>query len=163
MEQMGMYYLTLVLDKDVGEEVVLIIYDPTDFIYDLKEVVPFRFNTASLAINTSFGIVFSFIFWISQPNDDDKSFAIYDKPIDVSRQQLIYPWVQLSNQTHLHLLLVGANHEVEGFYEFENSIIFAEAVENISMLSSKKIIDFAKAKQEYFDSYSLEQLFELVK
>jgi hypothetical protein len=163
MLQTGIYYLTLILDKAVGEEVVLIIYDPTDFIYDLKEVVPFRFHIASIAVNTSFGSVYSFIFWVSQPNDDNKSFAIFDKPINISNPQSIYPWIQLSKQTHVHLLLVGANHEVEGFYEFENDFGFDEAVESMSMLSSKKVIDFVKAEQEYFDSYSLQQLYDMVK
>lgn len=163
MKEVGIYYLHLVLDKNVGEEIVLIIYDPTDFIHDLRALKPFHFVTSSLAVNTSFGPVYSFLFWVADPKDPSKSFALFDKPVDISKPQLIEPWVQLANQTHLHLLLVGENYEVEGFYEFENIFGFDEAVEIISMLDSTRVIDFEKAEQEYFRDYSLLQLYEMAK
>jgi len=163
MEGVTIYYLSLTLDKNVGEEVVLIIFDPTDFIHDLRAVVPFRFFTSSFAVNTNFGPVYSFIFWVAQANDVSKSFAIFDKPLNISRPPLIEPWRKLANQTHLHLLLVDKNYEVEGFYEFENNFSFDEAVEIISQLDASRIIDYNKAEQEYFNEYSLKQLCETVK
>jgi hypothetical protein len=163
MQSSGIYYLTCTLDPAVGEEVILLIYDPTDFIYQLKDVKPFRFFASSLAVNTSFGPVYSFLFWVSQPHDIHKSFTVLDKPVDISRPSLIDPWKRLANQSHVHLLLVGANYQVEGFFEFENTFGFDDAVDTISQLDALRVIDFEKAEQEYFNSYSLEALYDFVK
>jgi hypothetical protein len=163
MEEVGIYYLHLILDKNIGEEIVLIIYDPTDFIHDLAALKPFHFFSSSVAVNTSFGPVYSFIFWVTYPQDTEKSFAIFDKPVDLSKPQLIEPWIKLANQTHLHLLLVDKNYETQGFYEFENDFGFDEAVETISLLDKTRVKDNNKAEQEYFKDYSLPQLYEMVK
>jgi len=156
MHNAGIFYLTLVLDKSVGDEVVLIIFDPTDFIFKLSAVVPFRFYTSSVAI-------FSFIFYVTNPGDERKAFAVYDKPIDISKPQSFEPWIKLAGQTHLHLLLLDKNYEVQGFYEFENSSVFNEALEIITQLDAGRIIDFKKAEQEYFNNYSLPNLYALVR
>jgi hypothetical protein len=163
MDEVGIYYLSITLDKNVGEEVVLIIFDPTDFIYDLKAVRPFRFFTSSVAVNTNFGPIYSFIFWVAQPNDVNKSFTIFDKPLDISIPDSIEPWTRLGNQTHLHLLLVDRNYQVQDFFEFENEFGFDKAAEIISQLDASRVIDYDKAEQEYFNKYSLKELYEAVK
>ena len=76
---------------------------------------------------------------------------------------MLEPWRQLARQTHLHLLLVGDGHEVEGFYEFENNFGFDDAVETIDQLDKSQMTDFAKAEQEYFETYSLARLWSFVK
>ncbi len=162
MQNSGIFYLTLVLDKNVGDEVVLIIFDSTDFIFELSAVVPFRFYISSVAINTSYGPIFSFIFYVTNPRDERKAFAVFDKPIDISKPQSFEPWIKLSGQTHLHLLLLDKNYEVQGFYEFENGSVFNEALEIISQLDAGRIIDFLKAEQEYLNNYSLLDLYAMV-
>lgn len=163
MQSFGIYYLTCTLDPAVGEEVILVIYDPTEFINQIKQVDPFNFFVSSFAVNTSFGPVYSFLFWVANPKDIQKSFTILDKPVDISRPSLIEPWIRLANQSHLHLLLVGPNYQVEGFFEFENNFGFDNAVATIKQLDAARIIDYEKAEQEYFDSYSLEALYAFVK
>lgn len=163
MQNAGIFYLTLVLDKNVGEEVVLIIFNPTDFIFELSAVKPFQFYTSCVAINTSYGPIFSFIFYVTNPRDERKAFAVYDKPIDISKPQSFRPWIKLAGQTHLHLLLLDINYEVQGFYEFENGSVFNEALEIISQLDARRIIDFPKAEQEYFNNYSLPDLYAMVR
>ena len=163
IESMGVYNLTVGLDKTIGEEVILIIYDPTDFIDQLKAVKPFRFNVSSLAVNTSFGPVFSFLFYITHPGDEKRSVAIYDKPLDISNPKVIEPWVKLANQTHLHLLLVDKNYDVQGFYEFDNDFCFDEAVDTIARLDATKVKDYQLAETEYFNNYELMELFEKVR
>lgn len=163
MNETGIFYKTLVLDKNVGEEIVLMIFDSTDFIHELRRLKPFRFFISSIAVNTSFGPVFSFLFWVSQPHDERLSFAIFDKPLDISQPQSIEPWAQLANQTHVHLLLIDKNYLVQGFYEFENSYAIGEAVETIAQLDAGRVVNFDMAEQEYFDKYSLEQLYEMLK
>ena len=163
MNAFGIYHLNVILDKNVGEEVVLIIFDPTDFIYDLKAVEPFRFFTSSVAVNTSYGPVYSFIFWVAQPHDESNSFLILDKPVDIAKPNMIEPWARLANQTHLHVLLMNENYDVEGFYEFENGLSFHKAVETIYQLDASRVIDYDKAETEYFNNYPLKDLYEAVK
>lgn len=162
MQNAGIFYLPLVLDKNVGDEVVLIIFDPTDFIFELSAVKPFRFYTNCVAINTSYGPIFSFIFYVTNPSDERKAFAVYDKPIDISKPESIEPWIKLAGQTHLHLVLLDKNYEVQGFYEFENEFDFNDPFEMISQIDSGRIIDFRKAQQEYFNNYSLPDLYTMV-
>lgn len=159
----GVYYRGITLDTEVGEEVILIIYDPTDFIYQLAKLRPFHFHTASLAVNTSYGPVFVFLFWVTDPTDEHKVFAAFDKPVDISKPEMIEPWVKLRDQTHLHVFLVDADQEVQGFYEFENVYGFDEAVETISQLDPGRVQDFAKAQQEYFADYSVSTLLAMVR
>jgi len=163
MVQHGIYYLNAVLDKEVGEEVVLIIYDPTDFIYEVEQLVPFNFYVASFVINTAYGPVFSFLFWVTNTHDKREAFAIYDKPIDISRPTLIQPWIKIANQTHVHLLLIDKNYETVGFYEFDNVLGFEESVNTILQLDTSNVMDYICAEQEYFSKYSLEDLFEKTK
>jgi hypothetical protein len=99
----------------------------------------------------------------AQVKDENKSFAIYDKPLDISRPTMVEPWRKLANQTHLRLLLLNENYEVEGFYEFENDFGFDEAVECISLLVASRVIDLAKAEEKYFNDYVLLDLYEMVK
>jgi hypothetical protein len=163
MTQPGIYYLSLTIDSSIGEEVILIIYDPTDFIHELKSVNPFRFYMSSFFVNTNFGPIFSFLFWVSQQNDENQAFCIYDKPLDISKPQSFESLNSLANQTHVHLLLVGKNYKVEGFYEFENIYSFDKALETISQMDASRVIDFKKAENEYFNEFSLDSLFKMIK
>jgi hypothetical protein len=114
MRSAGVFYLHVTLDPEIGEEVVLIVYDPTDFIYQLAEVTPFRFHAGSLAVNMSYGPVFVFLFWVTDPTDERKVFAAFDKPIDISNRSAFEPWIRLRDRSHLHLLLLDSDHEVQG-------------------------------------------------
>ena len=163
MRNAGIFYLSLILDKEVGEEEVLIIFDPTEFIYKLRDVVPFNFYMSSVELNTSYGPVYSFLFWVTDPKDNHEAFAVFDKPIDISKPQLIRPWLKLANQTHIHLLLLDKNYETAGFYEFDNTFGFSDAIEIISKIKPDRVLDFVKAVNEYFNMFSLEELFEMVK
>lgn len=163
MKSAGVFYLHITLDPEIGEEVVLIVYDPTDFIYQLAELTPFRFHTGSLALNTSYGPVFVFLFWVTDPADERKVFAAFDKPVDISNRTALEPWIRIRDQSHLHVLLLDAYHEVQGLYEFENIYGFEEAVEMLSQLDPRRVLDFGKAQQEYFADYSLPDLVEMVR
>ena len=161
MNSAGIYYLHATLDTMVGEEIVLIIYDPTDFIMELAELTPFNFQTGSVAVNTSYGPMFAFLFWVTHPLDERRIFAGFDKPVDISNPASIEPWMQLQRQTHLHLLLVDANYEVQGFYEFENFSSFDEGVKIISQLDPSTIVSQDNARREYFSNYGIAELIEI--
>ena len=163
MQNAGVFYLSVILDKHVGEEVVLIIFDPTDFIHELSALVPFNFYSSSIALNTTYGPIFSFIFYVTNPRDESKAFAVFDKPINIAEPLSFEPWIKLAGQTHIHLLLVDKNYEVQGFYEFENDSAFIQALEIMSQLKADRVIDFRKAEQEYFNAFSLADLYEIAR
>lgn len=73
------------------------------------------------------------------------------------------PWLELSNQTHIHIILVNKKYEVIGFYEFENTYSFETAIDTFMQLNPELVIDFKKALEEYNRAYSLESLYELIK
>jgi len=161
MVQDGIYYLRLVFDQSVGEEVTLIIYDTTDFIEELSRLKPFDFYCSGIAVETAHGPLLTLLFSVLDPNDTNSAFAIYDKPVDVSKPQLIEPWLQLAGQSHLHLLLAGKNHEIKGFFEFENNFGFESIAEIVKAIKPDITQEYSKAEQDYFDKYSLEYLYEV--
>ncbi|MBS1553087.1 MAG: hypothetical protein JST15_13560 [Bacteroidetes bacterium] len=163
MHNSGIYYLSVALDEKVGEEVVLIIYDDSDFNNKLVNVKPFRFVMSSIAVNTNYGPVGVFIFSVENPLDKNIPFALYDKPVNIANYNMIKPWLELANQTHIHLLLVNKKYDVVGFYEFENTYNFEEAIDVFMQLKPENVVDFEKATEEYFRDFSLEYLTELIK
>lgn len=159
----GIFHLSVTLDPQIGEEVVLIIHDSTDFIYQLAALSPFNFHTASVAVNTTYGPVYVFLFWVTDPTDRSRVFAGYDKPVNIANPITVDPWIKLSVQSHLHLFLVDANHEVQGFYEFQNNFGFDEAVDTISQLDSSRVLDFERSEREYFERYDLIDVIDMVR
>lgn len=157
----GIYYQHLILDTTVGEEVVLIIYDDTDFIYELAAVSPFVFNCRGMGIRTSYGTIGVLLFHVENPLRPGSAYAIYDKPVDITRDEMLQPWRELDNQTHLHLILLDKNLETAGFFIFENFGAFGENVQMFSELGKNQTVDFNKAEAEYYDRYSLEAMFEM--
>ncbi|MBS4058094.1 MAG: hypothetical protein KGZ82_12300 [Bacteroidales bacterium] len=159
MRKAGIYYLTLVLDKEVGEEVVLIIFDPTTFIYELGNVNPFSFHMCHLVVKTNFGPVFSFLFWVDNPKNPFTAFSIYDKPIILPNPESIKPWEILANQTHIHLILLDKYYETVKLFEFYNNFGVVDSVETMKMIEPEWVIDMEQAQQEYFETYGLLDLY----
>jgi len=53
--------------------------------------------------------------------------------------------------------------ETVGFYEFDNVLGIEESVNTILQLETSNVMDYISAEQEYFNKYSLEDLFEKTK
>jgi hypothetical protein len=73
------------------------------------------------------------------------------------------PWLELANQTHIHLILVNKKYEVIGFYEYENIYNFENSIDTFMKLNPEQVKDFNKALEEYNKTYSLEYLYKLIK
>jgi hypothetical protein len=157
----GIYITPLVRDETIGEEMILIIFDQTDFIYELSNVIPFRFYIAGLGLNTSYGPLLSLFFYIKDPHNERVSFAIYDKPIDISNQIHIQPWVTIAKQSHIHLILIDKNYKIVNLFEFKNDFNIHKTLSCIPDLGPESVIDFNQAMQEYFNEYNLPDLFNL--
>ena len=163
MKKSGLFYMNLVLDEKVGNEVVLIIFDDTDFVYEMRDLKPFQFYVNSVSITTSYGPIISFLFYVTNPADESVIFSAYDKPIDITNEELIKHWVELSNQTHIHLLIVDRRKEVVGFFEFENNFKIEKSIERIYGINRSSMINFDRALEEYFNDYDLKGLVDLAR
>jgi hypothetical protein len=163
MKQPGMYCLHTTFDKRIGKEVVVVLYEDTEYINELKKIKLFKFNMSSLTINTSYGPVGVFIFYFDDPLQKDKSIAIFEKPVNIADYNHLKPWLELADQTHIHVILVNKLYEVIGFYEYENTYNFEKAIDIFMKLNPELVSDFNKALEEYNKDYSLEYLYQLLK
>lgn len=163
MKEAGLYCLHTTINKKIGTEVVIVLYEDTDFIYELKKAEPFKFSMSSLAIKTSFGPVGVFIFYFEDSKKNNESIAIFDKPLNIANYNHMKPWLELANQTHIHLILVNKKYEVIGFYEYENIYNFENSIDTFMKLNPEQVKDFNKALEEYNKTYSLEYLYKLIK
>lgn len=121
VNQPGIFYHTINVDDSVGQEIALFIYDPTEFIYEVENLNPFKFNLKSFGIRTSYGPICSLLFFIDDPINQNYPFVLFDKPVDISNNQMLEPYYTLGAQTHFHLFLLDVNFDIIRVMEFENA------------------------------------------
>ena len=155
----GIFALYAVLDKSIGSEVNLYIRDETDFIYDLAKVKPFTLVMKNGIVKTDYGPLMFLLFYIPDPRYEDKPFAMYDIHLNPLKQEFLLPFYDLSRQSHWHVFLLNKKNEQAGFFEFENTYGLYNALQNIEeACKGMQSIDFWKAKEEFMNKYSLEEL-----
>ena len=157
----GIYHLQIKAFEEVGYETLLILYDDTDFINEIAAVQPFQFELSPFAVNTTYGPIAGFLFWVVSPSNRNEPFCLFDKPIDISKAYSLEPWKELAGQTHLHLLLLNKQQEIVDLFEFPNSFTFDEAIEIFQNLDKNRIVNYDMAENEYFDRYPLRYLYEV--
>ncbi len=156
----GLLPFYVVLDPEVGTEVILIIRDQTDFMNTLKAVSPFRLHLKTGFGRNDYGPFGFFLFWIQDPANTSEYVVAYDTYVNPTNDIQLKLWRALAAQTHWHLFLVGASGEQEGFFEFENSYGLNEALNVLEQASSDiSMDDFYRAKQEFQSDYSVTDLF----
>lgn len=159
LSQPGIFYHTINVDESVGPEIALFIYDPTEFIYDIENVNPFRFNIKSLAIRTSYGPICTLLFFIDDPIIPNYPFVLYDKPVDLTNNQMLEPYYALGNQEYVHLILLDVNLDIIRLIEFENTFELSESFDFLRSINLNPQIDFGKACEEYYSRYTLRDLY----
>ena len=117
----GFIPVYLVLDPDVGKEVVFFLNDRTEFINTLKATKPFRLFVKTGLARNEFGSLGFLLFWIQNPNKPDDYVAAYDMYVNPTDDLQLQLWRDLAAQTHWHIFLVGPSRKQEDFFEFENS------------------------------------------
>jgi serine/threonine protein kinase len=143
-------------------EVSLFLIDRTPFIYELAELRPFTLNLKSILYNTSHGFLVCALFYLVQPNNPKQMFVGFEGYINIFNPSILTTYLQLSRQSHWHLFLIDTNDEVVDLFEFENSYDLENTLNQAIKLSRNTPHgDFMMAKQEFMDTFSMDDLFQM--
>lgn len=157
----GFIPIYLVLDPDVGKEVVLFLNDRTEFIDTLKATKPFRLFVKTGLARNEYGSLGFLLFWIQNPKNPDDYVAAYDMYVNPTDEGQIQLWGDLAAQTHWHVVLVGPKREQEDFFEFENCYGLDEFVHAVRQgCKDIPMIDFFKAREKFGQEHSIRDLFK---
>lgn len=153
----GIKPLHFVLDKTLGQEVVLLITEPEE---RLKEFVGrdiTGFFMKSGLINTSFGPVYWLLFYFSEHAGEGK--VIYEYVVNPKDPAQLSDFEQLANQKYWHVVIADDRGEVINFFEFINNYGLGDAVRQVKSVCAKMYVsDFMQAKAEYLNNYSIDEL-----
>lgn len=149
----GLHPVSMTLSKVIDEEIVLVLIDDTDFIDTISNTTPFNFYFKSLVVSTSGGPVAVFVFYVSM-NKYSRPIYIHDISFNPTITQNYQPWLDISKQTHVHLLLVNKFEMTVNLFEFVNNFEFDVAVEVIQKATIGKFVYWDIASTEYNSKFS---------
>jgi hypothetical protein len=154
--------MSAILEDRIGSEIVLLLIDKTPFIYTLAKVKPFDLMLKTGMVETSHAPVAYLLFYVPNAADPADPCFAYDYHLNPFDPAMMAMWRDVARQSHWHLILVDADREVQGVLEFKNVYGLDEALAAMT----NAIIDFqagnfALAKQEFCDQYSLKDLLEM--
>lgn len=155
--------IPLRIDTELSDtEVSLALIDKTPFIYELAKLRPFTLNLKSILYNTSYGYLVCALFYFAQPHDPKEMFAGFESYINIFNPSILTTFLELSRQTHWHMLLIDANDEVVDLFEFENSYDLENTLNRaIKLGRNTPHGDFMMAKQEFMNTFSMDDLFQM--
>jgi hypothetical protein len=160
--QGGLLPVPAIIDPTVGEEIALYWADPTPFIHELAAVRPFQLFMRSGLFRSEHGPLMWLLFFVPNPQPEPQPYAMMECHINPSEPRQVATWRRLANQSHWHLTLMGAGSEVFGFYEFENTFALDDALDMMEQACrDMNVTDFLAAKQEFWGTFTLEELFEM--
>lgn len=158
----GLTPIPAVIDLTVGEEVALYWLDRTPFVLQLAAVRPFQFFLRSGLFRSEFGPLMWMLFYVPDQSGGVPPFASVECHLNPAEPSQVSLWRRLANQTHWHLTLLGAGNHVADFFEFENSFGLAAALDTMEeACRGMRVTDFMRAKQEFWDTYSMDDLYAM--
>jgi hypothetical protein len=156
----GIFPMRAVLDLEIGEEVILYLRESTPFVSTLAKTRPFHLRLFGGATVSRFGPLGFLLFWIPSPYAPNKYLYLHDIYINSHNESSLWPWRELSHQTHVHLFLLDKNNRQRDFFEFRNTFRFEEIVDQIATFCRNiPAGDFDKAKAEFISAKFLDDLF----
>lgn len=158
----GLVPIPVIIDLIVGEEIGLYWLDRTPFIQELASIRPFRLMLQTGLFRSAYGPLLWLLFYVPNPQPEPQPFASVECHVNPSEVSQVNTWHRLANQTHWHLTLLGADNEVADFFEFENDF---ELDASLSMMTRAcqglPVTDFARAKQEFWETYTMADLYRM--
>lgn len=152
----------VIMDLTVGDEIALYWLDRTPFIYELAAIRPFRLSMCSGLFRSDFGPLIWLLFYVKNTAGESQPFASMECHLNPAAPGQMEMWRRLANQTHWHLTLLGAGNEVADFFEFENCYGLGDALDMMDdACLSMPVIDFMRAKQQFLDRYSMDDLYAM--
>ena len=153
----GIKPITVVLDNDIGEEIVLLITEPRNKAKEFEGRDITRFMLKAGLVNTSFGPVCFLLFYFPGPYTGEQ--VTYENTVNPKDHQQLSVYEQLSNQKYWHVVIADDSGEVVNFFEFPNEYDLSNTFEQINnVCENMQVTDFMAAKSEYEAKYSIEQL-----
>lgn len=153
----GLKPIVLVLDADVGPEVVLLITEPQENLQDFEGCSLTGLELKTGLVATSFGPVFWLLFHF--PNLATGKEVTYENSIDPKDQEQLSIYKQLADQKYWHVIIADDVGKVCNFLEFLNGFALSEAIGQAEKASANtETIDFQAAKAAYEKEYSIDQL-----
>ena len=158
----GIVPMPVALEDRIGTEMALLLIDKTPFIYTLAKVKPFDLLLKTGMVETSHGPVAFLFFYVPNVASPDDPYFSHDHHLNPFNLGLMATWRDLARQSHWHLILVDSEREVQGVLEFGNVYGLGEALDAMTnAVSDFQPGDFALAKQEFCEQYSLKDLLDL--
>jgi len=156
----GILPIYATLNETIGNEVILLFYDRTPFIYDVARVKPFRLKVRYGLVNTGNGPLFFIVYIV--PDSQDRPFAVHENHLNPLDPDILGPYQQLASQSSWHVLLVDHKASTVDLIEFVNFYRLEETLEQVLMeCASLSAGNFDLAKQEFCSSISLEDILEM--
>ena len=158
----GVLPMPAILEDRIGSEMVLLLIDKTPFIYTLAKVKPFDLMLKTGMVETLHGPVAFLLFYVPNAASPNDPYFAHDHHLDPFNPGMMATWRDVARQSHWHLILVDANREVQDVLEFGNVYGLSEALTAMTnAVGNLQPGDFALAKQEFCDQYSLQDLLNL--
>lgn len=148
------------VDDDVGDEVMLLINDPTEGPENLGNLELFELNVGSGSVDTDYGSLGFILFIVPDQDNPGQPHAVWEILFDPADPAMTEPFERLAQQTHWHALLLGPGPDILDILEFQNTYFLDDGLKEITELcAGKPCTDFHKAVEAAHDTYSLEELY----
>lgn len=158
----GLVPLPAVLDLAVGEELVLCWLDRTPFVHELAAIRPLQLFLRCGLFRSDFGPLMWMLFYVPNPVEGVQPFASVECHLNPADPLQVGLWRRLAQQTHWHLALLGSGDKVVKLNEFENCFGLEEALDAMEeTCGGMQVTDFMRAKQQFWDTYSMDDLYAM--
>jgi len=160
--QSGILPMPVIIDPTVGEEVGLYWLDTTSFIHELSAIRPFQIFLRGGLFRSTHGPLMWLLFYVPNPKPEPQPFASVECHINPCDPKQVSVWRRLSNQTHWHLTLLGAGNKVAEFFEFDNVFGLEDSLDMLEQACRGMVVtDFMAAKQEFWNRFTMEDLYTM--
>jgi len=160
LERSGLKPLSVVLDEQVGAEIVLLVTEPEGQVNDFQGIDAIDFFVKSGLVSTTYGPVFWLLFIFSEPNTNEK--ITYENVVNPKNLQQMSIYWRLAEQKYWHVVIADEQGKVVNFFEFQNTYGLSDIIQQVQKACAElDVSDFLAAKSEYECEYSVEELLEM--
>jgi hypothetical protein len=153
----GALFEEMTLDERIGPEAVALLIDtaPEELLAKRTLTIELKAGIAS----TKYGPVLFLVWWMP-PMANGKPFALYEQlmnPLNLGVSGIL---ARVADQTHLHIVLLNIDGQVQTVFEYENNFGFDAIHAGVqgARVAWQGPADFNLAKQAYQQDYDIYEL-----
>ena len=153
----GCLLQTGVVDREVGEEVVLLMMENHPYCERIAALDPPDLRVKTGVARTSHGQVAFVVYSVFDGTERIAAFESFLNPNEIGTFRMLSA---LAQQTHLHVILMDSDYNcLRGFFEFEDDLGFGDLVTGLAkVVGHEPIGNFALAQQEFMEQYTIEDM-----